>query len=275
MIQDPCHLLKFLNRLTYFDKLKIPIVKSFLFNAFLNRYDNLDLSSAIDITDFQCNKEKNSILLIGNGTSKKNYSTIIDGFDGDVMRFNRFKTGEHYGLGKKVTRWAIAGNLLFDKANFGNELDILMEKNIKNSVEDIDIFLATYPLFKETFNENVSILDTTKSFNIYKKMSELYVRLNGLIFPYGDSYIKENGAFKPSTGLLVLIDSIMVYKDVSVINFDGFRSPHYWKESTKENARKYKIRNSLAGTRGSGHQPLLETSILNTLYEMKLINKLT
>ena len=148
MIQDPCHLLKFLNRLTYFDKLKIPIVKSFLFNAFLNRYDNLDLSSVIDITDFQCNKEKNSVLLIGNATSKNIYSSIIDSFDGDVIRFNRFETGDEYGLGKKVTRWAIARNFLFDKADHGNELDVLMEKNIKNSVDDIDIFLANSSVFR-------------------------------------------------------------------------------------------------------------------------------
>jgi hypothetical protein len=270
MIQDPCHLLKFLNRLTYFDKLKIPIVKSFLFNAFLNRYDNLDLSSAIDITDFQCNKEKNSVLLIGNATSKNIYSSIIDSFDGDVIRFNRFETGDDYGLGKKVTRWALSRNLLFDKAFYGSTLDSLIEQNAKNSFGDIDIFLATYPICKETFNDNVSVLDITKSFNIYKKMYELYVRLNGLIFPYDDVYVKENGAFKPSTGLLLIIDSILMYEDVKIINFDSFRSKHYWKENSKAKAIKYTSSNNVIGN----HQPVLELSIIKTLEKMKLISRL-
>jgi hypothetical protein len=102
-------------------------------------------------------------------------------------------------------------------------------------------------------------------------MYELFVNLNGLIFPYDDSYVIKNGAPKPSTGMLVILNSILFYNEVKIVNFDSFRTNHYWKENSTAKALKFSAANNIIGN----HQPILELSILQTLEKMKLIIRLT
>jgi len=62
----------------------------------------------------------------------------------------------------------------------------------------------------------------------------------------------------------------LMYEDVKIINFDSFRSKHYWKENSKAKAIKYTSSNNVIGN----HQPVLELSIIKTLEKMKLISRL-
>ena len=139
--------------------------------------------------------------------------------------------------------------------------------NTKNN--NIDIFLASYPMPFNFRNNSIRVLDTNESFKIFQKMCETYLKFNGFLLPYDDLFLKNYGAFKPSTGMLVIIDSILKYNKVNIVNFDNFRSNHYWKEDSSHNKKKYQFANQVIGT----HQPILESSILITLEKMKLISR--
>jgi hypothetical protein len=269
MLQDPFNVNRYINKLDYFDKLHLGFLRDFFLKQLINKHDSLDLSASINADDFHSIKNSRPVLLIGNATSKKNYSLIIDSFEGDVIRFNRFKVGHQYKLGEKVTHWAIAKNFAIDKSLHKNELEDSILNNSQKS--KLDIFVASYPMIDALSVENIKILDTTECFKIFRKMCLLYVKLNGFIFPYEDSYIDAHGAFKPSTGMIVILNSILSYENVKIINFDSFSSKHYWKESSKAKNIQYKKNNNVIGQ----HQPLIELSILNTLEKMKLISRIT
>jgi hypothetical protein len=268
MIQDPFKLKRYMNNLSYFDKLHLGFVKNLLLNKLVDKHNSFDLSSSFDKSDFQFDKKKKSVLLIGNATSSKNNSALIDNFDGDVIRFNRFKTGG-YGVGEKLTHWAISKNIATNNKIYGNTLEELLKINSQKN-KKLSIFVASFPLMPDFKHDSIELLDMSESFKIYKKMCQLYLKHKGIVLPYEDSYIESHGAFKPSTGVLVILNSLFSYKDIKITNFDSFRSNHYWKENTKTEKKKYQFANQVIGN----HQPVLESSILKTLEEMKLISRL-
>jgi hypothetical protein len=262
MIKDPCNLNKKMKLLSYFDKFGLTKIKVFLYNHFIKKYDNIILP--IDIDDFISLDKKESILLIGNATNKTDYNEAVDSFNGDIVRFNRFRTEKDYGLGSKVTQWVVSRNLATNKDIYGNDFSKLVSKNLKKNV---DIFMASYPISDQII-DHVNIMDTKRSFEIFKKMCDLYIKSNGLIFAHDDSYFNKYKAFKPSTGILTVLNSILMYKNVKIVNFDGFRSAHYWKEDSKDDEEKYKNANMVVGH----HQSVLEVSIIKTLLKNECIS---
>lgn len=267
MLQDPFKINKYINNLSYLDKLNLSFIKNFLLIRLINNQSVLDLSSALRNQDFLTKEKKESVLLVGNASSKKNYNKIIDNFDGDVIRFNRFKTGKQYKLGEKITHWFISRNFATDKSIYENELEESLIKNYQKN-NNLNTFVISYPYLTSFNHSTIKVMNTNESFSIYKKMCKLYIELNGFLMPYDDNYMESNGAFKPSTGILAVLNSILSYEKVKIINFDNFRSNHYWQENSKFDLKKYQLANNVIGH----HQPLVEQSIINTLFKNKYID---
>jgi len=258
VIKDPFKLQQKLRVLSYFDRFGLSRIKEFLFNhIFMRGYDNIVLP--VDLDDFLSSDKKGNVLIIGNASNKVDYGKAIDSFNGDVIRFNRFRIKKEYGLGGKVTRWAVSGNLATDRDIYKDYFPKRCFELMKNNV---DIFVASYPVIDSAIN-NVDIIDTEKCFEIYKKMCDLFMSSDGTIFPHDYSYYNKYQAFKPSTGLLTILHSILIYENVKIFNFDGFTSSHYWKEDNNDDYKRYYNANHVVGH----HQPILESSIINTLLE--------
>jgi hypothetical protein len=267
MLQDPFSVNKYINNLSYLDKMQLSFIKNFLLNRLIDKNSLIDLSSSFSNTDLLSEEKKESVLLIGNASSKNNYNSLIDNFDGDVIRFNRFKTDYQYKLGKKTSHWIISKNFATDKSIYENELEESLIKNF-DKYKKLDVFVSSYPLLTNFNHPSIKVLNTNECFKIYQKMCQLYIKLNGFLMPYDDDFIKTYGAFKPSTGVLTILNSIISYKYVKVVNFDGFRSNHYWKENSKVKQNKYQTANNVIGY----HQPVFERSIINTLFRNKYID---
>jgi hypothetical protein len=259
MLRDPFYLRRKLQILSYLDRVNLPKVKKLLFDYFFIRFESVILP--IYINHFIATGNDKSVLLVGNASNKENYNSVINSFNGDVVRFNRFKNKEKYGLGCKVTHCAISNSFI----KGGNMHADYFTKN----GPDVKVFVASYPVNGEIF-EKISVLDTKKGFQLYKEMCDLYMKSNGVIFPYDDAYFNKHKAFKPSTGLLTILSLISVYENIKIINFDGFFSDHYWKEVSDNNSKKYKSANMVSGN----HQPILERSIVETLLKNKIISVL-
>tara|TARA_B110000008_G_scaffold276528_1_gene315965 strand:- start:290 stop:1096 length:807 start_codon:yes stop_codon:yes gene_type:complete len=268
MIEDPYKLNKLINRLSYFDKFHLSFLKKIILRRILDQHNSLDLSASIEGIDFKSKKINKSVLIIGNANSTKNKSTLINNFDGDIIRFNRFKT-ENCDVGEKTTHWAISRGFATNKEVYGNELEKTLKINMHKH-KNIKVFVATYPVMPDFNHEIIDSIDLKESFNIFKEMCQHYIKLNGFLFPYESSFFNSHHAFKPSTGMLVILNSILLYENVHIVNFDSFRSDHYWKESNRSDKVKYHANNSVIGN----HQPILESSILITLEKIKLISRL-
>jgi hypothetical protein len=132
----------------------------------------------------------------------------------------------------------------------------------------LNVFVVAFPSINDLNHNSLNVLKTNQSFDVYKKMCQEYIKLNGFLMPYDDNYIESYGAFKPSTGILAILHSIQHYNYVKIVNFDSFRSNHYWKEQSRSETNRYKIANSVIGH----HQPLIERSIINTLFKNKYID---
>ena len=267
MLQDPFKVNKYLNNLSYLDKINLSFIRDFILNLLINKHNEIDLSSSVEIVDFDYEEKKESVLLIGNASPKNTYNSLIDSFEGDIIRFNRFKTGRDYKLGEKITHWAISKNFATNKNIYENELEESLIKNF-DKYKNLDVFVSSYPLLTNFNHPSIKVLNTNECFKIYQKMCQLYIKLNGFVMPYDDSFINMHGAFKPSTGLLVVINSVLHYDNVKIVNFDNFRSNHYWKEESAINLKKYQTANNIIGH----HQPLIEQSIINTLFKNNYID---
>ena len=267
MLQDPFSVNKYINNLSYLDKMQLSFIKNFLLNRLIDKNSLIDLSSSFSNTDLLSEEKKESVLLIGNASSKNNYNSLIDNFDGDVIRFNRFKTDYQYKLGKKTSHWIISKNFATDKSIYENELEESLLNNLKKNNE-LNIHVVSFPPLNKFTHELIKVIDTNACFRIYKNMWKLYRQLNGFLMPYDDDFIKTYGAYKPSTGVLTMLNSIILYKHVKIVNFDSFRSNHYWKEDSRSKSNRFNIANSVTGH----HQPVFERSIINTLYRNKYID---
>lgn len=152
-------------------------------------------------------------IIIGNASNvlNKGLGNTIDSFK-NVVRFNRFKTGEYKkDLGTKCTHWVIGYNLAI-----GN-----MSVNKDYFKENLSKIKSFHPELKQI----IVITSTLTKKKDFYKINELKNSINiELIYKEYKPFFKN----KPTSGFMAIKYFLSEYKEISITGFDFGKSHHYW-----------------------------------------------
>ena len=231
------------NIIKYFESKIVKLIFAFGFVSFRRFFYQKSVSTKtsiklkINATSFDNNdKKKGKILLIGNANVNIKLGHLVDSFDGDVARFNRFQDGYENYIGSKTTLWFVSRNI--------TEKNVLNSYYKYNSAKIIEMYslqngiiIMTYMVSQTDYKsllkkiktfDHLSAYDTRKSTILYREFAEQYKSQGGIIVDKENMFYKKNGMPKPTTGITSILYSILNYEEVYIFNFDFGKSDHYW-----------------------------------------------
>jgi len=267
---------------------KYSIINNFIYKVNKTLLDTLlkqITSKKIEDYNFEIyfnNKSKNQrkkILLVGNANTNLNKGKEIDSFDGIVGRFNRFQLIDKEFIGRRTNLWIFSEPIVFDERNYyNNNIDRIKKNNPEYNqsillprIKDSKELIA---LREKVEKYEIDVADTLESLNQYIKFISHFQKNAGIVISRDKNFIKKFGYPNPSTGLLSIIYYLNKNLNVHIVNFDFFRTNHYWhKKADLLDSSSIYLNKNVDKVIGD-HEFSFEKSLIESLIENNLVKLL-
>ena len=175
--------------------------------------------------------------------------------------------------------WIISEPIVFDERNYYyNNIDRIKINNpeynqsiILPRIKDRQELIA---LREKVEKYEIDVANTLESLNQYVEFISHFQKNAGKVISRDKNFIKKFGYPNPSTGLLSIIYFLNKNYNVHIVNFDFFRTDHYWHEKVDVLTSKSLFLGKNIDKVIGHHEFAFEESFINSLVKKGYVTKL-